>query len=53
VVAEGLLQQLSLQQSGAGNEVGYVCGFLAARGRQRLAKLDKLWKKFKPLEPPH
>lgn len=52
-VADGLLAGLAAEHSSACAEAGYVRGFLAVRNEQRIARLAKLWKKFKPMRPPH
>ncbi|HEU4777743.1 MAG TPA: CHAD domain-containing protein [Telluria sp.] len=52
-VADGLLAALAAEHGNACAEAGYVRGFLAVRNEQRIGKLAKLWKKFKPMRPPH
>lgn len=53
VVADHLLAGLAAEHSSACAEAGYVRGFLALRNEQRIARLSRLWKKFKPMRPPH
>jgi CHAD domain-containing protein len=53
VVADRLLTDLAREHESVCTEAGFVRGYLAARAKDGIAKLGKVWKKFKPLKVPH
>lgn len=52
VVADRLLVGLARQHDSVCAEAGFVRGYLAARAQTGIARLGKVWKKFKPLRAP-
>jgi inorganic triphosphatase YgiF len=52
VIADGLLDKLRQQEAGLAEDTGFVRGYLAAHTESEIARMRKLWKKFKPMPAP-
>lgn len=52
-VADRLLAELAQQHAEVGNDAGFIRGYLASGAADGVAKVRKLWKKFRPMKPPH
>lgn len=53
VVADRLLSELAEQNEALQADAGFARGYLAARARGGVDRVRRLWKKFKPMSPPH